>query len=207
MSWVAQRVLAATGTAQPGDCLREADLALRTGLTETQTENACRVLVRRGLLTRRVAGCHNLTAEGRAALDAGSRIASGPQHPHVAGRRIVRAETARDRMWSALRMEGKATLDDLVMLVAQGTEADLKNNLMKYMRMLERAGYVKRLPVKEAPLVLTSNGCIRWWLLPDRNTGPIAPRPVPKRRALYDANRDRDYPFDGSGWNSAEVRS
>lgn len=207
MSWVAQRVLAAAGTAQPGDCLREVDLAARAGLTDKQTEAACRVLVRRGLLTRRVAGCHNLTPEGGAALDAGSRIASGPQHPHVAGRRIVRAETARDRMWRALRIEGKATLDDLVMMVAAGGELDLKNNLMKYMRMLERAGYVKRLPVKEAPMALTSNGCIRWWLLPDRNTGPVAPRPVPKRRALYDANRDRDYPFDGSGWAPCEDRS
>lgn len=204
MSWVAQRVLEAARTAQPGECLRETDLAQRAGLTDKQCENACRVLVRRGLLTRRVAGCHNLTTEGRSALDQGERIASGPQHPHVAGRRIVRAETARDRMWSALRMEGKATLDDLVMLVAQGDEADLKNNLGKYMRLLERAGYVKRLVVKEAPLTLTSNGCIRWWLLPDRNTGPVAPRPVPKRRALYDGNRERDYPLDGSGWEREE---
>lgn len=204
MSWISQRVLEAAGTAQPGDCLRETDLAQRAGLTDKQAESACRVLVSRGLLTRRIAGCHNLTVEGRAALDAGTRIASGPQHPHVAGRRIVRAETARDRMWRVLRIEGKATLDDLTIMVAAGGEHDLKNNLMKYMRLLERAGYVKRLSVREMPLSMTSNGCVRWWLPPDRNTGPIAPRPVPKRAALYDGNHDRDYPLDGSGW---EVRS
>lgn len=206
MSWTAQRVLEAARTAQPGECLREIDLAERAGLTFKQCESACLVLVRRGLLTRRVAGCHTLTAEGRQALDDGRRIASGPQHPHVAGRRIVRAETARDRMWSALRIEGKATLDDLVMLVAQGDEADLKNNLAKYMRLLERAGYVRRLRVKEAPMRVTSNGCVRWALMPDRNTGPIAPRPVPKRRALYDGNHERDYPLDGSGWERGEKR-
>jgi hypothetical protein len=73
----------------------------------------------------------------------------------------------RQRAWEALRMLQKTTLEELCLLTKEGAERDIESALGKYVRALEAAGYLQRLPIK-AP-----NGALRYRLV--RNSGPQAP--------------------------------
>ena len=76
------------------------------------------------------------------------------------------------------------------MLVAQGGERDISSNIGKYLRGLERAGYLVRMPKREAGTALTSNGFARWWLPDDKDTGPRAPVLSVRKGTVYDPNTE-----------------
>lgn len=184
MAWLAEQLLTVIGRAAPQECITEARLAELTGLSPRQVENAVRKLRRHELVERVGAGCHRLTDAGREAAAAGCRVRAGPRGPETGHRR--RDAGLRQLVWNALRQRKKLTIDDLAMLCAQGGERDLRSNIGKYLRALARAGYVQRMPIREAAYNLTSNGCIRWLLVTD--TGRAAPVWRQGRAVLWDPN-------------------
>ena len=143
---------------------------------------ACR-LVERGLVERVERGCFQLTAEGAAFKAAGGVIKSGPRGP------MPRTNPVRGglntRLWRAMRLKGKFTIPALLELAARD-EKNPQSAAGRYVRLLERAGYLHRLPRREAGTSLTSNGFIRWALIRDTGTNP----PMLRRggQEIYDPN-------------------
>ena len=191
MAWTAEQLLTAVGQASPRECITETRMAEITGLAPLQVERAALKLRKHGFMTKTGQGCHKLTAAGRAALAEGRKIRSGPNGPETGHRRRDRG--IRQRVWNALRTGKKLTIDDLIMRVAEGGERDPRSNIRKYLVALARVGYVRQMPVREAALNPTSNGCIRWWLVKD--TGLQAPVVRASRGSLWDPNTEEQLPF------------
>lgn len=189
MTWTSQRLLDAVAKSRPEDCVTDERMVELTGLTPKQVENCLVRLRRAGFMVRTGPGCHVLTPAGLEA--AGKPFTSGPRGPEH-GRR-QRDPGLRQRVWNVLRMGRKVSIDDILLRVVTGTEKDAAGNVGKYLRALARAGYVRRLPLREAPLSMTSNGAIRWHLVSD--TGPRAPVCSVARDAVYDPNLEQDIPM------------
>lgn len=147
MAWVIEGILRAIGQAAPPDCVTEARIVELTGVGVRSIDAATRKMVKRGWLTKTARGCWKLTAAGRAAFETGAKVRSGPQGPHIS-RKIVR-DSVRVRVWRALRIRTKASVPDLVQIVASGGERDIENNIQRYLRLLRRAGYVKLLASRQ----------------------------------------------------------
>lgn len=189
--WKTERLLTVIGEAAPRDCITEARLAELTGHDARSIEASCRKLRKHGLLALTARGCHKLTDAGRAAVEQCARVRSGPRGKWTGVH--VQKDTLRTRAWLAMRIKGKFTLDDLVMLAARGDERHAGSNLGKYVRALALAGYVRRLQVREAGIAVTSNGFMRWMLV--QNTGPQAPVWRPSRGTVYDPNLHKSVPL------------
>lgn len=189
MTWTSQKLLDAVAHGAPDDCLTDARLVELTGLTLVQVQNCLFRLRRAGFMARSAPGCHTLTRAGR--TFAGKPFTSGPRGPET-GRRL-RDPGLRQRVWNALRLGRKVSIDDILLLAVAGGERDAAGNVGKYLRALARAGYVRRLPVRETPASPTSNGAIRWQLVSD--TGPRAPVASVVRNAVYDPNLEEDIPM------------
>lgn len=90
---------------------------------------------------------------------------------------MKRNPRARDRAWQSIRILRVFSLPDLVATAEIG-----EDNANKYVRGLERAGYLLRVREKR-------NGCkggyAVWRLM--RDTGPVAPR-LQTNGATYDVN-------------------
>lgn len=186
MTWTSQRLLEAVAMAAPEDCITEARMAEITGLSTRQVDAGTRKLRQIGWLDKVGQGCHQITRDGLVAYQAGKRLTSGPRGPQSTGQRN-RDPGLRQRVWNVLRMGRKVSVDDIILLVVDGGEADPASNIGKYLRALSRAGYLRRLPLREQPLNATSNGAIRWLLVDD--TGPAAPRWRASRGVVYDPNQ------------------
>lgn len=189
--WKTAAVLTAIGAAAPRECITEAQLVELTGHSAGSIEESCRKLRKHGLLVKTARGCHKLTDAGRAALAEGKKLHSGPNGPDL-GRR-QRKGTLRERAWRAMRLRRKFTIADLVMLCAEGAERDIESNLGKYLRALARAGYVRQLPVREAPTSASGNGYVRYLLL--RDHGAQAPVWRLQYGEIWDPNVERTYPI------------
>lgn len=187
MPWTTETILKTIGQASLAECVTEARLVELTGLTAKQVENACGNLIRHGFLRRTGKGCHKLTVAGGEAILNSASLRSGPKGPQQTGQRR-RAPGLREKVWNVLRMGKKRTLDDIVMLVVEGSERDPRSNVRKYIKALVRAGYVSVMPQREAALNPTSNGCLRYVLTDD--TGPIAPVMSVARGMVYDRNTE-----------------
>ncbi len=190
-NWATEQLLAAIAQAAPRECITEARLAAITGKNARSIENSCAILRKHGLITKTAQGCHKLTRAGRAAIAEGARLRSGPKGPRTG--HLVREGTLRARAWAAMRIKGKFSIDDIVMLCVAGGERDVRSNLGKYFRALARAGYLRPLPTREAGIAPTSNGAIRYLLV--ENTGPKAPVWSMSRRRLYDPNTEEEITF------------
>jgi hypothetical protein len=186
--WKSEAVLTAVATAEPGDCITERRLVELTGRAPKDIEMSCLRLRKHGLLVRTSGDCHKLTRAGLAAVAEGKTIRSGPQGPRTG--RVVQKGSLRARAWRAMRIKRKFTVADIAMLCVEGGERDVESNLLKYLWGLERAGYVKKLPVRERGTAPTSNGYVRWMLLVDN--GPLPPVWRQAHGTLYDPNVEAD---------------
>ncbi|SDB03433.1 hypothetical protein SAMN05660653_00152 [Desulfonatronum thiosulfatophilum] len=129
----------------------------------------CRALARRGLLSISEGVCE-ITEQGRIWLRSGQKVA-GPVRAQT-----TRATTLRARAWRAMRLKRKFSVDDLLSLVADGTEKDAVRDLQRYIRTLEDAGYLVRMRSGQ-------------WMLPlERDTGPEAPTWNSQTRMVKDGN-------------------
>ena len=166
-------------------------LSKQTGYTHKQVSDACAVLARRGFVASRVVGKFRVTNAGRELLNAGGCVRPGhPDGPR--DRRIVR-DTLRDRVWRALRMLRTATIPEVLCLARAGDENAANNNVRKYLRALEKAGYVVRDARRVPGTAPTSNGFARFILV--ENTGAKAPVYSNRKGHLYDPNTGKEFPL------------
>ena len=201
MIWTSQAVMdAVKALVCPRGCVKHDAIVAHTKLTGRQVAAACTKLVEHGYMEREnyindavKPGCYKLTALGRAALDEGARFTSGPKGP--TGKPKAFPNSLRDRAWRVLRIRRKASATELAsLLLDAGTNSDAvkraQNNLNKYLRQLELAGYLAQMR-REAPQSPTSNGAKRFFLV--RDTGPLPPIPQPTQEAVFDQNEGKQY--------------
>lgn len=175
-------------------CLTIEDLCGNTRICRQTISTYMGGLVRRGLVERVERGCFRLTAEGHRFKAEGRRIKSGPMHAHTGPRKPSR-KTLLCRAWRAIRtMNGKPfTTGNLLEVVATGEENYPEANLRTYLRLLHRAGYLRRYDKRRPDGVPTSNGQVRYALIHD--TGPQHPVPRCNRTVLHDPNTGERIPL------------
>ncbi|MDS4020641.1 MAG: hypothetical protein RKR03_09085 [Candidatus Competibacter sp.] len=184
MTWLAQQIL--TELARVPFGLTLDGLGRRLDRPAADLVMACATLHRRELIARVGKGGYFILDAGRALLAEGKTVRSGSAH----GRRPkVSAQTLRHRVWHALAHRKKATLDELLTVACAGGERDPERNIRRYLRLLERTGYLVRLRDRQPDLAPTSPGHVKWLLL--RWTGPKAPVSLQRGTALYDPNLRR----------------
>lgn len=197
MIWTSETILTAIALNQGlMECVREESLVEITKLTPLQVEQACYKLRKHGLLERSDKGCHTITEAGRAAIAQAVdiKLRSGPKQWTAPK---VNKNSLRIKVWRAIRIRGKFSIPELTMLVAEGGEKNIVSNIGKYLRALEKAGYIVKLPKREKGTSLTSNGHIRYWLLPERDSGPQAPVWRVKKETVYDPNTELEHALCG----------
>lgn len=184
--------------ALPGDASETtaARLATETGLDRNAVYDCCAKLRRRGLVERSKRGRYRLTTAGRAARAASQSIRSGPIGPNGIKTPRPVSGTLRERVWKALRRLGKATIPDLCQLASRGAERSAENNAGKYLRQLERCGFVAQMHRREPGTAPSSNGFVRYLLVPNRDPGPAAPVVRERLGLLYDPNSRKSYSLE-----------
>lgn len=155
-----------------GACLTVEEMTGVVALDRRVIVKTAAALVTRGLLERVERGCFQLTAAGVEVQAGKVPLKSGPRGQHTGQRKGCRS-TLRVRLWRAMRTAGKFSVPDLLMLAAKGSEKSAQSNAQRYLKALERAGYLHRLSARQKGTALTSNGFTRWTLL--RDSGPDAP--------------------------------
>ena len=189
----AQRIVEVLAAAD--GCLTLDQIDIETETPRHHLSSAIGNLISRGAVQRERPGCYRLTDQGRADFEAGKVISSGPCGPH-SGQRTPRKPNLRKRLWKALRQSsGRVTILDCLVIASAGNEAAAENNAQRYFRELEAAGFIVRSGRREEGTAPTSNGYVRWLLLPDMNTGPEAPRKSKGR--LFDPNTDKYHDLGG----------
>lgn len=105
-----------------------------------------------------------------------------------AGQKMPRSVTTglRQRAWWVLRARGTVTLPMVLAAIADGTEKAASSNIGRYLRALERAGFVARASQRERGQALTSNGHVRYRLV--RNNGRLAPVHRQSTGEVFDPN-------------------
>lgn len=176
-----------------GRCLTLEELcATMPSVARRMLINAAGRLVERGLIERVERGCYRLTAEGEAAQAAGVVIKSGPRGPMLRRRPVRNSLNA--RLWRAMRLKGKFTIPALLELAVKD-EKNPRCGAERFIRMLERAGYLHRLAKRDPGTSPTSNGYVRWSLV--RDTGELPPMPRRNGAELYDPNTGEVMPCSG----------
>lgn len=195
MAWIAEQLLKIIGEHAPNECITEKRLVNLTKLKEKQVENAMRKLRKHELVVLTSPGCYRLTDAGKAALATEAALRSGPSGTYQTVR--IHKNSLRRRVWHAIRIRKKFSIREIEPLVATGNEADIVNNIGKYLRALEKAGYLIKMKKREVGSVLTSNGHVRWWLPDESNTGPIAPVWRQDKNTLFDPNTGKEVSLCG----------
>ena len=184
MAWLSQQVLASLAVNAPGGLAREA----LERVSGRSLENALLKLRRRGWVA--LEECrYRITSAGRAFLDSGKRVTSGPRGPETGRRRYT--GTLRERVWRAIRIRRKFSALEIIPLVVKGAEKDAESNVGKYLRALTRSGFLAALPSRERGTAPTSNGFKRYLLV--RDSGPQAPLWRMGRSTVYDPNTEEEH--------------
>ena len=167
----------------PGTAVRPVELATRLGLDRKAVAARLAKFLRFGFVTREK-GRYQLTPAGLEARTSGWVLKFGPKGPHSRRRQV--AAPIQERLWKALRQDGKATVSDLCQLADAGTAA-----VHQFLGRLQKAGYVTKLARRVPGTRPSSNGFAQYLLLPEKNTGPRVPRWSSKWRELFDPNIDK----------------
>ena len=177
------------------DICQDADtLAATSGLTRHKVLTAMARLIGRGLADRTEVGCYLLTADGVAWRASGRQITPGPKGKNHCKYIRRQPHALHDRAWAALRMLGKASLPQLMELVADPAKPDGtgSNSVRMYLAALAKIGWLRDLP-RAAGTAPTSNGYKRYALV--FNPGPLAPQHRRQAREIYDPNEKKTYPL------------
>ena len=192
MIWPSHNVLSAMAENAKPDLTRT-EVGATKG-AEGKRLDMCLLKLRRLGLVALEGGRYTLTPAGRAFLESGKRLTSGPRGPQP-GKRLYRG-TLRERAWHLMRIRRKFSLGDILERLPRDGQRDAESNIGKYVRALARAGFlteIRRKKDKTDPP--TSNGNKRYLLVDDRDTGPQAPRWLPRRGCVYDPNTEREHPL------------
>lgn len=133
------------------------------------TSAICHLITDR-YVVRRERGCYEVTAAGVKAHKKG--YTCGPRRQRTSLPK-PRSNTIRQRCWTLLRMRRRQSTYDLVASARSERDRAPQKSVLKFMRSLERAGYVARLDARAPGTAPTSNGYVNWLLV--RDTGPVAP--------------------------------
>lgn len=155
------------------------EIRLQTNLSPSQLQTALDSLLGRGLARRCRKGLYRITPAGLRHLESDKSITSGPKGP----RTTFAPSSFRSRLWRALRLRRVASVDDLLVLAAKGTEGNPREDASKYLRALARAGILDQ--------AYTRSGPQRWLLL--RDTGPKAPQWNKRQKRIFDPNDGSTY--------------
>lgn len=190
MTWPAQKILTAIVELSHLDCVDIDLLIHNTELGRKQIADACTVLVNRELIERIKPGCYKMLPAGLVLIKTGGEVKSGPRGITAAKQHTG---TLRVKTWRAMRQRKKFSLNDLIVLVADGDEKAIESNLGKYLRALERTGYLTRMARRETGTASTSNGYLRYLLV--RDTGPLAPVWRQGKETVYDPNTTEEHGY------------
>ncbi len=108
----------------------------------------------------------------------------GVDAPRITRSGKLMAPTARERMWSTLRILKECSIEELVAAASEGSTPIDRNDAGDYLKHLTLAGYT-RVTLKGAPY----RGA-RYKLIPVRDSGPQAPM-VQRIKQVYDPNLRR----------------
>lgn len=189
MSWISQQVLVALAAITASACSRQ-QVEAASGVTGKSLETCLARLRRLGFVLLEDAR-YSVTPAGRAFLESGKRLTSGPRGPQP-GKRLYHG-TLRQRAWHAMQIKKKFTVADILPVAANGGERDAENNIGKYVRALARTGFLTELERRGPREVPTSNGYKRYLLT--RDTGLLAPRWLPLRGIVFDPNTEEEHPL------------
>lgn len=164
-----------------GDRVSLRELAHSLGQTTQQVRFTLYALMDRGLVRRCWKGVYALTSAGMDHLAAGKSITSGPKGPRIPT--PFSPSTLRSRLWRALRLKRVASVDELLVLAAKGTEGNAREDSRRYLNALARAGILDP--------AYTRSGPQRWLLL--RDTGPHAPQWNKRQKRIFDPNDGATY--------------
>ena len=163
-------------------CQTTEQLADITGISRRSVAKAAGTLIASGYAMRREVGCYVLSEEGLAFREGGGEIKDGPNGPHISTiPKRLRKVTSRDKIWSAMRMERKFTVDQLITLSSCTIDS-----ARKFIGILTAHGYLQEVHRRSEGTALTSPGFKRWILVKD--TGPDAPVWRSCRGELFDRN-------------------
>lgn len=167
-----------------------AALAEKLHVKRYQISDAAALLKRHALVKSSKPGTYQLTKLGRRTPIKDLNLRSGPKGSYSTVR--AHKDTFRERAWRSMRIRGRFTIGDLLSDAAREGEADQKNNAMRYVGILRRAGFLRELPKRRPGTALTSNGSKVFVLV--MNTGPRAPVWREKPRLVHDFNTGEDHP-------------
>lgn len=146
------------------------DLAATLEVSAKKIADSGGHLVRNGYATRGL-GVYRATEKGLAALKAGLRHGGKP------GMSVERYRTSlRSRAWNLMRIKMWLSVDDMLMTLADGSEKSAERDLRRYVRALQKAGYVT-CSTRNPQLFRLVN-----------NTGRNAPAYNTKRETVTDTN-------------------
>lgn len=145
----------------------------------------------RGLVRIEGRGLYVATDLGHAFVAQGRQIAGGQDSP----RPRTRTRGLRQRAWWVLRARGVVSLPDLLATLADGSERDAHSNLSRYLRALERTGYLAPLAQRQPGQAPTSNGHKRYRLV--RDTGRQAPVVRQTHSTVFDPNSGEVFALGG----------
>lgn len=144
----------------------------------------CR-LITAGYVVRHSAGSYQITKAGIDADNKGCK--PGPQRKPT-GRAKPRRASLRQKVWQTLRMRRKVATPDLLANVCDGDPNVQRGGVYKYLKALERAGYVQSLATRVPGTAPSSNGFKIVLLIKD--TGALAPLVNLRDQRLTDLNTD-----------------
>lgn len=171
--------------ADAGACLSVDEIATQMArFSRHDIAKAAGRLVSRDLIARRQRGCYVVTAAGRDAAQSGREIKSGPRGRMTGAR--AQKNSFQARLWKALRIVKKGTLQEFIAMAEPGALKDPHNAADHYFRALHLAGYVSVMARRRAGVALTSPGHKVFLLI--RDTGPRSPRYNKARRFVNDLN-------------------
>jgi len=167
--------------------------ALDEGLVDIPRKRITAILCRLisdGYVVRHSAGSYQVTKAGVEADKKGYK--PGPQRK-ATGRAKPQPASLRQKVWQTLRMRRKVATPDLLANVCDGDPNVQRGGVYKYLKALERAGYVQSLAKRAPGTAPSSNGFKIVLLLKD--TGAVAPMVNWRDHRLTDLNTDEVIDF------------
>lgn len=166
------------------------DLVAHLPVSRRAIHRAVHRLVVRKLIARDEVGTYQLTGEGGLVLEEGRVLRSGTRGP-LTGRRSRNRDSFRQRAWTAMRLQPRFEVDDIVMLARREGDGNPTRSTYRYIDLLKRAGYVVVLPAR-AERIGSTSGARVFRLL--RDTGEMAPMHRDKLGVMSDLNTGEDFP-------------
>jgi hypothetical protein len=171
-------------------CITISQLADQLQWSRKRLRKAINVLRRYKMITSVRKGCYRATPAGHEAHKAALAIRPGPRKGSKRAQRHD-PNALRSRLWRAMRLKRRFTVGDLISCACTEDEQARPKKAIasaqRYLSLLRRQGYVIVQQQREPGTRPTSPGFKRYLLLPDRDTGHLAPQ-IRKDGSLFDPN-------------------